>query len=167
MLHSCIFIECTATPTPPRNVTVQPSQTSLLIEWIEPEQVYGEFDAYYVVCGTQTAYTYSITETAANVTGLSVFTRYECCVTVYVYYSIVYSTPNCVNATTAPGICFSVLSLYLNTGTYMQISLLSHWLSTSLSSRPGQFNWSGPDHNPSMASSPTTPLRACKLMDLL
>ena len=148
-------------------MTVQPSQTSLLIEWIEPEQINGMFNYYYVVCGSRTAYTYSITETAANVTGLSVFTRYECCVTVYVYYSIVYSTPNCVNATTAPGICFFMRSLYLNAGTFMQISLLSHWLSTSLSSRPGQFNWSGLGHNPSMASSPTTPLHACKLMDLL
>ncbi len=99
-----IVIECTARPTPLRNVTVQPSQTSLLIEWMEPEQLYGQFDAYYVVCGTQTAYTHSITETAVNITGLSVFTRYECCATVYVFYSILRSTPNCVNATTAPGI---------------------------------------------------------------
>ena len=71
----------TAIPTPPRNLTVQPSQTSLLIEWLEPEQVYGLFDAYYVVCGTQTRprvssrHIYSITQTAVNITGLSVFTN--------------------------------------------------------------------------------------------
>ena len=99
-----IVIECTARPTPPRNVTVQPSQTSLLIEWMEPEQLYGRFSFYYVVCGTQTAYTYSITETAVNLTGLSVFTRYECCVTVFNSY--VSGIPNCINTTTSPGIMF-------------------------------------------------------------
>ena len=103
-----IVIECTARPTPPRNVTVQPSQTSLLIEWMEPEQVYGQFRYYYVVCGTQTRprvssrRIYSITETAVNITGLSVFTRYECCVTVFNSY--VSGIPNCINTTTSPGI---------------------------------------------------------------
>ncbi len=91
-------------------MTVKPSgQTSLLIEWLEPKQIYERYGEYYVVCGTQTRprvssrYIYSITETAVNITGLSVFTRYECCVTVNVasWYS---SFPSCVNATTAPGI---------------------------------------------------------------
>ena len=100
LLHPCIVVECIAIPTPPRNVTVQPSQTSLLIEWIEPEQINEWFGEYYVVCGTQTRYI-SITQTAVNITGLSVFTRYECCVTANVlWYS---SIPTCLNAATAPG----------------------------------------------------------------
>ncbi len=44
-----------AIPTPLRNVTLQPSgQTSLLIEWMKPEQLYGWFYYYYVVCGVYT-----------------------------------------------------------------------------------------------------------------
>ena len=106
----------TAIPTPPRNLTVQPSQTTLLIEWMEPEQVYGRFNAYYVVCGTQTRprvssrRIYSITETAVNITGLSVFTRYECCVTVNVYF--LNSIPNCLNVTTAPGMPYGLVFNY-------------------------------------------------------
>ncbi len=96
-----VLFECTALPSPPRNVTAQPSQTFLLIEWLEPEQVFGEFYFYYVVCGTQTGIIFSITETAINVTELSVFTRYECCVRVF-NYNFIDSIPNCVNATTAP-----------------------------------------------------------------
>ena len=96
-------IECTAFPTPPRNVTARSSQTSLLIEWMEPEQDLGRFLAYYVVCGTQTRNIRSITETAVNFIGLSVFTRYECCVTVIFYFDIIESIPTCMNATTAPG----------------------------------------------------------------
>ncbi len=100
-------IECTAIPAPPRNVTVQPSQTSLLIEWMEPEQLYGRFNFYYVVCGTQTRprvssrRIYSITETTVILTGLSVFTRYECCVTVNVDF--IEGIPTSLNATTTPG----------------------------------------------------------------
>ncbi len=94
------IIEFTARPTPPRNVTVQPSQTSLLIEWIEPEQIDERYGEYYVVCGTQTRYI-SITQTAVNITGLSVFTRYECCVTAKVFWFR--SIPTCLNAATAPG----------------------------------------------------------------
>ncbi len=98
---STFIIEFTARPTPPRNVTVQPSQTSLLIEWIEPEQIDERYGEYYVVCGTQTRYI-SITQTAVIITGLSVFTRYECCVTANVlWYS---SIPTCLNAANAPGI---------------------------------------------------------------
>ena len=74
-----IIIKLKLTPSPPRNVTVKPSQTSMLIEWLEPEQIIGE---YYVVCETQNGprrvssrCIYSITETAVNITGLSVFTR--------------------------------------------------------------------------------------------
>ncbi len=111
-----VVIECTAQPTPLRNVTVQPSQTSLLVEWMEPEQVYGRFFAYIVRCrahnglGVREIATLSITETAVNLTGLSVFTRYECCVTVY-NNRLVDSNPNCVNATTAPGM-ISIMLLY-------------------------------------------------------
>ncbi|XP_064392916.1 phosphatidylinositol phosphatase PTPRQ-like isoform X3 [Halichondria panicea] len=119
-LQNCVYGPI---PAPPRNVTVQPSQTSLLIEWMEPEQVYGEFDAYYVVCGTQGAYTHSITETAINITGLSVFTRYECCVTMNVYYSIVRSTPNCANATTAPDIPTVPLAVNITELTFKSIQL--------------------------------------------
>ena len=102
-------IECTAFPTPPRNMTARSSQTSLLIEWMEPEQDIERFLAYYVVCGTQTRPRVSsrrissITETAVNITGLSVFTRYECCVTVIFYFIYIESIPTCLNATTAPG----------------------------------------------------------------
>ena len=110
-----IVIECTARPIPLRNVTVQPSQTSLLIEWMEPEQVYGRFDAYYVEWETQTRprvssrRIYSITETAVNITGLSVFTRYKCCVTVF-NYEFVESIPNCMIATTAPGMIINAIT---------------------------------------------------------
>ena len=74
---------------------------------MEPEQLYWMFDTYYVVCGSRTAYTYSITETAVNITGLSVFTRYECCVRVNVYYGIIEGIPTCLNATTSPGMIIS------------------------------------------------------------
>ncbi len=107
--HFCLTI-IIARPTPPRNVTVSSIQPTLLqIEWIyiEPEQINSEFDLYSVVCGTQTRNIFSITETAVNMTGLSVFTKYECCVTAqtYSYYddTTVSSSPSCVNATTAAG----------------------------------------------------------------
>ncbi|XP_064392932.1 tyrosine-protein phosphatase Lar-like isoform X3 [Halichondria panicea] len=117
------------TPSPPRNVTVKPSgQTSLLIEWLEPKQIYERYGEYYVVCGTQTRprvssrYIYSITETAVNITGLSVFTRYECCVTVNVasWYS---SFPSCVNATTAPDLPTAPLAVNVIEVTYKSIQL--------------------------------------------
>ncbi len=109
ILNFCLTI-IIARPTPPRNVTVSSIQPTLLqIEWIEPEQINGNFDLYSVVCGTQTRNIYSITETAVNMTGLSVFTRYECCVTAqtYNYYddTTFSSSPSCVNATTAAGTC--------------------------------------------------------------
>ena len=130
-------------------MTVQPSQTSLLIEWMEPEQVYGEFDAYYVVCGTQGAYTHSITETAINITGLSVFTRYECCVTMNVYYSIVRSTPNCANATTAPGITMlcAITIIYLLVHNYIHSDIPTVPLAvniTELTFKSIQLEWSRP-----------------------
>ncbi len=103
-----IIIVFIARPTPPRNVTVSLIHPTLLqIEWIEPEKINGDFDLYSVVCGTQTSDIYSITETAVNMTGLNVFTRYECCVTAqtytYLYDNPFKSSPSCVNATTAPG----------------------------------------------------------------
>ncbi len=106
--NHCLLI---ARPTPPRNVTVSLIHPTLLqIEWIEPEKINGDFDLYSVVCGTQTRDIYSITETAVNITGLSVFTRYECCVTAQTYTyddSPFRSSPSCVNATTAPGTCIA------------------------------------------------------------
>ena len=144
-------------------MTVQPSkQTSLLIEWLEPEQIYERYGEYYVVCETQneprrvsSRYIYSITQTAVNITGLSVFTRYECCVTVIVLWYR--SIPSCVNATTAPGILCVLTLCNIFLYELIQISLLPLWLSTLLRSHISPSNWSGPDHNPSMASSPTTP----------
>ena len=111
MHHNHVLI-LIARPTPPRNVTVSSIHPTLLqIEWIEPEKINGDFNLYSVVCGTQTRDIYSITETAVNITGLSVFTRYECCVTAqtYTYYddSTFRSSPSCVNATTAPGTCIA------------------------------------------------------------
>ncbi len=143
----------------------------MLIEWLEPEQIYERYSQYYVVCGTQTRprvssrYILSITETAVNITGLSLFTRYECCVTViFLWYR---SVPSCVNATTAPGILCVLTLCNIFLYELIQISLLPLWLSTLLRSHISPSNWSGPDHNPSMAPSPTTPLHACQLMELL
>ncbi len=104
LLHPCIVIECTAQRPPIRNVTVQPSQTSLLIEWIETEQLSDEeslYTFYFVVCGTQS--TLVINNITVNITGLSVFTRYECCVGVLEHFSFLNGMPTCLNATTAPG----------------------------------------------------------------
>ncbi len=126
------------------------------------------FNYYYVVCGTQTAYTYRITETAVNLTGLSVFTRYECCVTVYITTLLVASQT--VLMPPLLQVWFQLhymCSKCMLASTLTQISLLPPWLSISLTSHISPFNWSGLGHNPSMASSPTTPLHACKLMELL
>ena len=95
-----------ARPTPPRNVSVTPipsSLTSLLVEWVEPEHINGRFYAYQVVCGTVYRESYNITWTNLEVTGLSVFTTYTCCVTAYNYflfYSLINSAQQCGNATT-------------------------------------------------------------------
>ncbi len=65
------IIECAAIPTPPRNVTVQPSQTSLLIEWMEAAGQ-ATFSSYSLVCSSGTLTRYAsihVTETAVNVTG--------------------------------------------------------------------------------------------------
>ena len=115
--------------------------------------------------GVSSRYIYSITETAVNLTGLSVFTRYECCVTViFLWYR---SIPTCVNATTAPGILCVLTLCNIFLYELIQISLLPLWLSTLLRSHISPSNWSGPNHNPSMASSPTIPLHACQVMELL
>ncbi|XP_064392937.1 phosphatidylinositol phosphatase PTPRQ-like isoform X2 [Halichondria panicea] len=115
-------------PTPPRNVTVSSIQPTLLqIEWIEPEQINGDFDLYSVVCGNNTRNIYSITETAVNMTGLSVFTRYECCVTAqafnYYDYTTFSSSPSCVNATTAADLPTAPLALNIPGITYKSIQL--------------------------------------------
>ncbi|XP_064392934.1 uncharacterized protein LOC135340513 [Halichondria panicea] len=119
-LQNCVYGPF---PTPPRNVTARSSQTSLLIEWMEPEQDLGRFLAYYVVCGTQTRNIRSITETAVNFIGLSVFTRYECCVTVIFYFDIIESIPTCMNATTAPDLPTIPLAVNVTEITYKSIQL--------------------------------------------
>ncbi len=96
----------TARPTTLKDVSASEiTPTSLLIEWTRPEFIYGGFNIYYAVCGTQNNYVFNISHTSANVTGLSVFTRYECCVLIHSYWST--SDPSCVNATTAPGIIYN------------------------------------------------------------
>ena len=97
VLHSAL-------PTPPRNVSATPIPsllTSLLVEWVEPEYIDGTFGWYQVVCGTQTSYSHSVAMTTVEVTGLSMFTTYTCCVSVQ---NVVYtSAQECVNATTYLG----------------------------------------------------------------
>ena len=119
----------------------------MLIEWLEPEHINEQFGRYYVVCETQNGprrvssrYIYSI---AVNITGLSVFTRYECCVTViFLWYS---SISSCVNATTAPGILVHVLTLYV--GTLIILDLPTAPLAvnvTELTYKSIQLEWSRP-----------------------
>ncbi len=65
------IIECAARPIPPRNVTVQPSQTSLLIEWMEAAGQ-ATFSSYSLFCSSGTLTRYAsihVTETAVNATG--------------------------------------------------------------------------------------------------
>ncbi len=128
-------------------MTVKPSgQTSLLIEWLEPKQIYERYGEYYVVCGTQTRpwvssrRIYSITETAVNLTGLSVFTRYECCVTVNVAWYR--SVPSCVNATTPPGM-ISIVVMYASTHSGLPTTPLLVNI-TDITYKSIQLEWSRP-----------------------
>ena len=95
-----------ALPTPPRNVSISPilsSPTSLLVEWVEPEQLNGRFNTYQVRCGTVVTYSNNITLTTLEVTGLSVLTTYICCVSVRIDYYIHMSPQKCGDATTYLG----------------------------------------------------------------